>query len=84
MPGKSFLSKIPIKLHGIILGAFSDCIVIDSFDGDVDTCIKDFTEGLNIPVISGFNYGHIPDRSIVPLGIPVKMTSAAAGCSINW
>ena len=27
------------KLHGIIIGAFSDCIVIDSFDGDVDTCI---------------------------------------------
>lgn len=72
------------KLHGIIIGAFSDCIVIDSFDGDVDTCIKDFTEGLNIPVISGFNYGHIPDRSIVPLGIPVKMTSAATGCSISW
>lgn len=72
------------KLRGIILGQFTDSIISDKEDGTVEDCINDFTNGLNIPVIKDFQYGHIPSRYILPLGINVSMTSSSKGCSISW
>ncbi len=72
------------KLKGIIIGHFSECIVIDEFDGDIDACIKDFTAGLHIPVITDFAYGHFPSRHIVPLGIKARMAATPNKCTLNW
>ena len=72
------------KLKGIIFGSFTDCPIIDEEDGTVEGCIADFTKDLNIPVITGFDYGHIPARYIVPLGIKVKINVTDDGCSLNW
>ena len=71
-------------LNGIIIGKFSDCIMIDSFDGDINACIKDFTAGLNIPVISDFDYGHIPNRYILPIGHRVKISASPEKCTVSW
>lgn len=71
-------------LNGIIIGKFSDCIMIDSFDGDINACIKDFTTGLNIPVISDFDYGHIPNRYILPIGHRVRISASPEKCTVSW
>ena len=60
------------------------CIAKLEKDGTIDDCIKDFTKDLKIPVISNFQYGHIPSRHIIPLGKTVKLTSTPSICSISW
>ena len=72
------------KLQGIILGQFTNCFMADNFDGDIGACINDFVKDINIPIICDFNYGHIPNSYILPLGIKVKMNVADDGCSITY
>lgn len=71
-------------LKGIIIGNFTDSIITSPEDGTVEDCIKDFTKDLHIPVISNFQYGHIPSRHIIPLGIDVSLISSDKECSISW
>ena len=72
------------KLKGIVFGSFTDCIIVDKEDGSIEDCIKDFTSNLDIPIITNFQYGHIPSRYILPLGINVNIVSSPKGCSIDW
>lgn len=71
-------------LKGIIIGKFSDCKIADIIDGTIEDCIKDFTDGLKIPIINNLDYGHINHSLIIPLGIKVKMVSSEKKCSIMW
>lgn len=72
------------KLKGIILGQFTNCPIIDDFDGTIDDCIDDFVKELKIPVIKNFNYGHIQNSHIIPLGINAKMAATKKGCFLTW
>lgn len=72
------------KLKGIILGQFTDCPISAPEDGSIEDCIKDFTQGLNIPVITDFAYGHIPSRHILPLGINASITAQKDCCTLSW
>lgn len=72
------------KLKGIILGKFEDCKVADKEDGAVEDCINDFVKGLNIPIITDFEYGHIQDRYVVPLGVDVSLDVTDKKCVISW
>lgn len=72
------------KLKGIIFGNFTDCPIAAPEDGSVKDCINDFISGLNIPIITDFAYGHIPSRHILPLGLPVKLTSTSEKCTLSW
>ena len=71
-------------LKGIIIGQFTDCPVVDPEDGTITDCIKDFTQNLNIPVITDFAYGHIPARHILPIGLTVKISATPETCTISW
>lgn len=55
------------KLSGLILGRFTD-INGDEEDGSLDDCLNDFLQGLNIPVIQNFAFGHTKSRYVLPLG----------------
>lgn len=72
------------KLKGIIIGQFTKCHIADNEDGSTEDCINDFTQELTIPIIKNFAYGHIPERHIIPLGLPVKLTAEKNTCSISW
>ncbi|MCM1322682.1 MAG: LD-carboxypeptidase [Acetobacter sp.] len=72
------------KLKGIVLGKFTDCTISSPEDGSIEDCIKDFTTGLNIPIITDFNYGHIPSRYVLPLGISVNITAEKNTCTLSW
>lgn len=72
------------KLKAVIFGAFTDCPIIDEEDGTIEDCIKDFTQDLNIPVITDFAYGHISARFIIPLGITARISATAKKCSLTW
>jgi muramoyltetrapeptide carboxypeptidase len=72
------------KLNAIIIGQFHNCIISDKEDGTIEDCIKDFTNGLNIPIITNFAYGHIKERYVVPLNKTVTLKSTTKECSISW
>ena len=72
------------KLKDIIIGQFHNFIISDKEDGTIEDCIKDFANGLNIPVITNFAYGHIKERYVVPLNKTVTLKSTAKECSISW
>jgi len=72
------------SLKGIIIGNFTDSIIVDKEDGTIEDCIKDFVKDLKIPVITNFQYGHIPSRYVLPLGATINLKSTTSQCSINW
>lgn len=54
-------------LKGVIFGQFTDCGG-DEEDGTLADCFNDFISGTDFPVITGFNFGHIESRYVLPLG----------------
>lgn len=72
------------KVKAIIFGSFTDSKIIDKEDGNIDDCINDFSKELNIPIIKNFQYGHIPNRYILPIGIKVDLVSTLNECYISW
>ena len=72
------------KLKGIILGKFENCKIIDKEDGTINDCINDFAKGLNIPVITDFDYGHISSRYVLPIGIDVRLEVSSKECLVKW
>jgi len=72
------------KLKAVIFGHFTDSHIVDPEDGTIEDCIRDFTKGLNIPVVTDFAYGHIKERYLVPLGIEATLSVAPKKCTLTW
>lgn len=71
------------KIKGIIFGNFLDCSVRKEADGMIDEVIDFFAEGLDVPVIKNFPFGHEFDRRLLPLGAEVEIVSSAEQCLIR-
>lgn len=72
------------KLKGIILGKFEDCKIVDKEDGTVSDCVNDFIKDLNIPVVTDFDYGHVPSRYVLPLGVDISLEVTNKECLVRW
>ncbi|MBQ8677992.1 MAG: LD-carboxypeptidase [Alphaproteobacteria bacterium] len=72
------------RLRAVIFGAFTDCPIQDPADGSIADCINDFAQDLSIPVIRDFNYGHIPERHLLPLGIKTEICTSPQVCTLSW
>ena len=72
------------KLKGIIIGQFSNVPSPDAEDKTLKETIQNFIQDLDIPVIEDFNYGHISNREILPLGKDVTIFSHLRGCWLKW
>jgi muramoyltetrapeptide carboxypeptidase len=55
------------KLRGLIFGNFTDCTG-DAEDGTLQDCFNDFMQGINIPVLQDFQFGHTDSRYVLPQG----------------
>ena len=66
------------KISGLILGRFTDCLpsVPSKPHLTVEQVLQDVSQRVKCPVISNFQYGHIPKKLTVPLGLKAKMDSA--------
>lgn len=62
-------------LAGLVFGQWTDCTG-DAEDGTVDDCINDFLQGVHVPVIKNFNFGHTPERFVLPLGVKAQIDAA--------
>lgn len=56
------------QLAGVVLATCADCTPKDAADGDLETVFNSFFNHLGIPVVSGFQYGHVPERLVFPIG----------------
>ena len=56
------------KVRGIIFGHFENCIVRREDDGNIAEMITHFSQGMNIPIIKEFPYGHGIDHYVLPIG----------------
>lgn len=66
------------KISGLILGKFTDCVPSDPSKPHltVEQVLRDVSQRVKCPVISNFQYGHIPRKLTVPLGLKAKMDSS--------
>lgn len=65
------------KVRAIIIGSFTDCVPLDKTKPTltIDELLEEITEDLDIPILSGLAYGHIPRKLTLPLGLKVKIDS---------
>jgi len=63
---------------GIILGTFNDC---EPDEGDrslsLMECIEDRLGSLNIPVVSGYSFGHISEQFTLPIGVEATIDASS-------
>ena len=60
------------EIAGIVLGQFTDA-ESDAEDGNLDDCFADFLQGVKVPVIKDFNFGHTKSRRVLPFGADVLL-----------
>ena len=69
---------------GIILGKFNDC---EPEEGDLslslEETLKDRLIPLNIPLISGFTFGHIDNMCTFPVGVKAVLDTARKSISLK-
>lgn len=61
------------QVQGIIFGKFYECTIRNPEDGDIDEVIEYFIQGLKIPVIKNFDYGHNFKRYMLPIGAKISL-----------
>ncbi len=70
------LTKSFNKVSAIIFGKFHKCSckLIDN-SVTLDDIFRDKLQHLNIPIISGFSFGHVDNQAIFPVGINVEINT---------
>ena len=62
------------KLSAIILGQFTNTKG-DEEDGSLEDCFADFLQGVNVPVVQDFEFGHTKSRYVLPIGAKAKLNA---------
>ncbi len=67
------------RIGGLIYGQFTDCVPSDPSKPHltVEEVLRDFAHRVKTPVLSGFQYGHIPKKLTIPLGIRIELNVRA-------
>ena len=65
------------KISGIIFGQFTDCSG-DTEDGSLEDCFIDFMADTDFPILKDFNFGHLPSRRVLPLGVTAELNTTHA------
>lgn len=66
-------------LAGLALGTFTEC----GSSGEIQRIVADRFDGLEIPILAGFDVGHATINATLPVGIPVTLDTAAATLSFQ-
>ncbi len=63
------------KISGLLLGRFTDCVPSDASKPHltVDQVIQDVASILQRPAISNLQYGHIPKKLTIPMGVSARL-----------
>ena len=66
------------RLAGVVLGGFTNCEPGDGYGTlTLDEVFDDYFKGLNVPVFSGAQFGHVAPQYTLPLGLPLEIDADA-------
>ncbi|HEY4613640.1 MAG TPA: LD-carboxypeptidase, partial [Bacteroidota bacterium] len=65
------------KISGLAFGKFTDCVPKDpaSPHFTVEQVLAQYAERLRVPVLTNLQYGHIPKKLTIPLGVKARLDS---------
>lgn len=66
-------------LCGLALGTFTDCGAAEA----IHAIVADRLEGLDIPMLAGFDVGHAARNMTLPVGLPVRLDTASASLTFT-
>ncbi|HLF20570.1 MAG TPA: LD-carboxypeptidase [Bacteroidota bacterium] len=73
------------KASGLLLGKFTDCVPSDASKPHltVDQVLEDVSRRVTCPVLSNIQYGHIPKKLTIPIGVMAKMDARKGLIEVN-
>jgi muramoyltetrapeptide carboxypeptidase len=79
------LAGILSQAAGLVLGQFKDCFTPEEMEHSppLEEMVLDLTEGLDIPVLAHFPYGHFARRLVLPLGVQAILDTDRPGLSLD-
>jgi muramoyltetrapeptide carboxypeptidase len=65
------------KLEALVYGKFTDCVPSNPSDPylTIDQVQEEFAQKIECPVVMNFQYGHIPRKLTVPLGLKATINT---------
>ncbi|HTP13788.1 MAG TPA: LD-carboxypeptidase, partial [Bacteroidota bacterium] len=68
-------AKILEKISGLVFGKFTDCVPTDPSKPylTVDQILENIAHQVKTPVLSNLQYGHIPKKLSIPIGLRAKV-----------
>jgi muramoyltetrapeptide carboxypeptidase len=68
-------ARIFEKISGLVFGKFVDCVPTDPSKPylSVEQILENVAQHVKIPVVSDLQYGHIPRKLTIPIGVKAKM-----------
>ncbi|WP_242673507.1 LD-carboxypeptidase [Aquitalea sp. USM4] len=81
-----YLAGILQRQQAIFLGDFAMGRIVDAYDAGytLDTVIAQIRSQLKIPVFTGIPFGHIHDKTTLPLGYPAHFAADETGLTLTF
>ena len=81
-----YLAGILQRQQAIFLGDFAMGHIVDAYDAGytLDTVIAQIRSQLKIPVFTGIPFGHIHDKTTLPLGYPAHFAADETGLTLTF
>ncbi|WP_159876234.1 LD-carboxypeptidase [Aquitalea denitrificans] len=81
-----YLAGILQRQKAIFLGDFAMGRIVDAYDAGytLDSVIAQLRSQLRIPVLTGIPFGHIHDKTTLPLGYPTRFSSDENGLTLSF
>ena len=79
------LAGVLAAAGGLVFGPFRDCFTPEEMEHSptLEQMLADLTDGIEIPIVTGFPYGHLPRRLVLPIGVSASLDTAGPNLSIE-
>ena len=79
------LAGILAAAGGLVFGPFRDCFTPEEMEQSptLEQMLTDLTDGTEIPMVTGFPYGHLPRRLVLPIGVSASLDTAGPHLTIE-
>lgn len=66
------------RVRGVVVGRLKDC----GSEAEIDTLLREFFGSLSIPVVRDLPFGHYGDNLLLPVGVPVRLSTPGAAFTV--
>jgi muramoyltetrapeptide carboxypeptidase len=77
------LAGVFTQINGLVLGGFTESDIESGRPSfGVDEVIRQYFDGARFPVVTGWNYGHFPNKVSMPIGVRCALSTSASGTTL--